>query len=137
MASSSKNKKIKPVVKVQLIIYACPSCGNEIEEVKLCPMCSNPMRVVEVKELYGEEAEKILEEIKENQSVNTKPIDEGMEVDDTSVANTDTLYLDDIYADDGDYEKPNTPTNLDDALSILDKEEDEDLLDLPPDLPAL
>ncbi len=131
---TSPKKKVKPVVKVQLIVYACPHCGNEIEEVKLCPMCSHPMRVVEVKEMYGDEAEKLLNEINENKEVSTLPTDEGMEVDSSSIESPD-LYLDDIYADDeDDTVKPSSAPSLEDALSILDEEDDD--LDIP-DLPAL
>ena len=132
MASSTK--KIKPVVKVQLIIYACPNCGNEIEEVKLCPMCSHPMRVVEVKELYGDEAEKLLEEIKENKSVTSTITDEGMEVDKSSLKDEDTddIYLSDIYADDGSEPKNVPPLDT----SILDDFDDDGDDDLPP-LPEL
>jgi len=53
----------KQVFSIQVIHYICTNCGEEIEEVKLCGSCKAPMRVLEVKEYYGEEAHKKFDEI--------------------------------------------------------------------------
>jgi hypothetical protein len=62
--SNQKDQVVKSMITVQIINYHCANCGEEIEEVKLCNSCKAPMRVIQVTEKYGAEAEKYLEDLK-------------------------------------------------------------------------
>lgn len=57
---------VKPVNSVHIVIYACSNCGEEVEELKLCNECNSPMKVVQVIEKYGEEADEYLEQLKKD-----------------------------------------------------------------------
>lgn len=61
---NQKDQVVKPMITVQIINYHCSNCGEEVEEVKLCSSCKAPMRVIQVTEKYGAEAEKYLEDLK-------------------------------------------------------------------------
>lgn len=65
--AKKKDDMVRSVITVQVIHYCCSNCGEEIEEMKSCPSCKAPMRVLQVKELYGDEATKFLESLKSNQ----------------------------------------------------------------------
>lgn len=69
---------VRSVVTVQVIHYCCSNCGEEIEEMKTCPSCKAPMRVLQVKELFGDEATKFLDSIKNGEV----EIDEGAKLED-------------------------------------------------------
>ena len=58
-----KEEMTRQVLSVQVIHYVCTNCGEEIEEVKICDSCKAPMRVLEVKEFFGDEARTKLDEL--------------------------------------------------------------------------
>jgi predicted RNA-binding Zn-ribbon protein involved in translation (DUF1610 family) len=62
--TNQKDQVVKSMITVQIVHFHCSNCGDEIEEVKLCKSCKAPMRVIQVTEKYGEEAEKYLEDLK-------------------------------------------------------------------------
>jgi predicted RNA-binding Zn-ribbon protein involved in translation (DUF1610 family) len=64
----SKDQLITPRKSVHVVYFSCPHCGEEIEDIKLCRECGEPMRVINVVEKFGEEAEKRLEELKKKYS---------------------------------------------------------------------
>lgn len=59
-----KDQLVKPMVSIQIIHFYCGNCNEELDEVKFCPSCKAPMRVINVVEKFGEEAEKYLEALK-------------------------------------------------------------------------
>lgn len=71
---------IRPVVSIQVIHYVCPNCQDEVEEAHICTSCKAPMRVMQVKELYGEEAQKFLEELRKRDNSELK-VQGGLDVD--------------------------------------------------------
>jgi hypothetical protein len=62
--TAKKSPLAKQIVSIQVIHYCCANCSEEVEEVKFCPSCKAPMRVIHVTEKFGEEAEKYLETLK-------------------------------------------------------------------------
>lgn len=61
--SKAADVVVQPVKSIQVILYSCPNCGDEVEEVKLCNSCKAHMRVIQVKELFGTDAEQFLREL--------------------------------------------------------------------------
>jgi hypothetical protein len=64
-----KKKTIKePLVtnhkSVHVVFFSCAHCGEEVEDIKMCPSCGTPMKVINVVEKFGDEAEKFLAQIK-------------------------------------------------------------------------
>jgi len=152
LKSKKDSKKIvKPLVSVHVVHYACSNCGDEIEEVKMCSACNAPMRVIQVVELYGDEANEYLEnlrekekDVKKEQKVNGVQFDEsvsGSDVGDEGDVSTgvdESLELGEIFPDEGDEEERTYVGDLGDdfesALDILDQEDEElgeDIEDLP------
>ena len=160
------NKVIKPVNSVHIVIYSCPNCGEELEELKLCNECDSPMKVVQVIEKYGSEADEYLEKLKKEGSwgAGTVVPPKKKESGDGGISGDDLEELDipitglqeqeeeddeptglgEIFPDEDDGEAaPASSSNGDldfmEALEKLDEEEDvEDLHDLGPDgLPEL
>ncbi|HQG57592.1 MAG TPA: zinc ribbon domain-containing protein [Candidatus Dojkabacteria bacterium] len=81
MATKSNNDDlIRPVVSIQVIHYVCPNCQEEVEEARICKSCKAPMRVMQVKELYGEEAQKFLEDLRKKNDSEIK-VQGGLDVD--------------------------------------------------------
>ncbi|MDX9739278.1 MAG: hypothetical protein RBT33_02860 [Candidatus Dojkabacteria bacterium] len=148
----SKNEKTKKVVtqrqSVHVVFFSCPDCGEETEHIQLCPDCSKPMRVIDVVEKFGDDAEEFLKKIKEKIGNGTLKKDDYVSVDEDEspniivLADDDSLNdgaivddvesLGDIFPDDeNDDEKSASSaqeglTDLDDIVAELDKEEDDD-----------
>lgn len=64
MVNSAKKKKDELIPQrksVHVVFFSCGDCGEEIDEIKLCPECGKPMKVIDVVEKFGEEADKYLE----------------------------------------------------------------------------
>jgi len=64
---------------VHVVFFSCAHCGDEVEDIKMCPSCSEPMKVINVVEKFGEEAEKFLEQVKKNMPVKSGDDDEEEE----------------------------------------------------------
>jgi hypothetical protein len=79
--NNQKDQVIKHMVTVQVVHYHCSNCGEEKEEVKLCESCKAPMKVIQVIEKFGDEAEKFLENLKKQPNVVFRT---GSAVDDLS-----------------------------------------------------
>ena len=151
MPHSTKNKKdevITPRKSVHVIFYSCPNCQEEIEEIKVCA-CGEPMKVINVVEKFGDEAEKYIEQAKkeerqveddeegytetEKEEPNIILMDQDAKLDgeDTGIDPTkdDEMGLDIIFPDeDHEEESPKVELGADDelskALEQLDEEED-------------
>lgn len=138
---------------VHVVFFSCAHCGDEVEDVKLCPGCGEPMRVIDVVEKFGEDAEKFLAQVKKNIPSNSSDEEEEEEyvsidkeqpniilmggdsanLDDGGIDPTaadDNEGLDIIFPDDSDGdEAPAKVEALDDgeltkALEQLDEEDD-------------
>lgn len=149
---------MKPLVSIHVVHYSCSNCGEEIDEVKMCKDCNAPMRVIQVAELYGDEANEYLDNLKEvdksktpEQKVSTVQFDESVsglqdeesETEDKSVFDNDNdnVELAEIFPEEeGGSEKRTYVGDLGDdfeaALDTLDQE-DEDIGDDIEDLPEL
>ncbi len=143
---------MKPLTSVHVVNYSCGNCGEEEEHAKLCSSCKAPMRIIQVVELYGEEADEFLQNLKQqsqteekHKGVSSIQYDDSVvgineddieEVEDPGV--DDGLELGDIYPDEDDDEKKSRYVgdigdDFESALDILDQEDedDDDLTDLP------
>lgn len=147
---------MKPLVSVHVVHYSCSNCGEETEEVRMCKECSAPTRVIQVAELYGEEANEYLEKLKEGQKSREKESKvSGLQFDDSisgfqteeeeveEIDGTDEVELGEIFPEEEDDEKNPGKKYVSDlgddfeaALDILDQEDD-DLGDDIEDLPEL
>ncbi len=147
---------MKPLVSVHVVHYSCSNCGEEIDEVKMCNDCNAPMRVIQVAELYGDEANEYLDNLKETEKgkpsekeASTVQFDDSVSgvqsdesaIGDENVSNTDDVELGEIFPEEEeDSEKRTYVGDLGDdfeaALDALDQE-DEDLGDDIEDLPEL
>lgn len=161
---SKENKTTKKINSIHLVVFACQNCGEEFEELRLCKECKSPMKVVQVIEKFGSEADEYLEKLKrdgvwDETSVRPKHdevVDGGVSTnddelddidikiagqDDTveTVDKVDEIPLDDIFPDDEAEHKPAIEKDADlDWVEALDKlDEEEDTSDLNDDLPEL
>jgi len=146
----SNHENIKKVVtqrqSVHVVFFSCPDCGEETEHIQLCPDCSKPMRVIDVVEKFGEDAEGFLQRIQEKIENGTLKKDDLIAVDEEEqpnvivLADEDSLddgavvddgvdTLGDIFPDDDEKIASSAQeglTDLDDIVAELDKEEDDD-----------
>ncbi|KKR05766.1 MAG: hypothetical protein UT34_C0002G0273 [candidate division WS6 bacterium GW2011_GWF2_39_15] len=167
-ASNTKTtdkKVVAPVKSIHVVVYACTNCGEEVEELKLCKECNSPMKVIQVFEKFGEDADKYLSQLKKEgewdadsvtpkkaHAVNDGGIDsddleeldipiKGIADDPFEEEKVDVDDLTDIFPDDGQTAGVEPDVDFQKALSALDEEEEDvskDLEDLGPDgLPEL
>jgi hypothetical protein len=154
----SKNENSKKVVtqrqSVHVVFFSCSNCGEETDHIQFCPDCAKPMRVIDVVEKFGEDADGFMKRIQERIDNGTlKPddlinlesdeepniivmgeedhIDDGAIVDDNDVESLDDIFPDESEERDTASSVSDGLTDLDDIVAELDKEEDEDFsLDL-------
>lgn len=156
MADNKKLKKddvILPRKSVHVVFFSCPHCGDEIDDVKLCPDCGEPMKVIDVVEKFGEDAERFLSRAQKRvESNNGGSEEEEEEFEDLEKEQPNIILLggeeiaddggiDPVAEDDGsldvifpdDEEDPTKPVNIepdDDlskALEQLDSEEEDNV----------
>lgn len=66
MANPTKKKSDELIPQrksVHVVFFSCSDCGEEVDDIKLCPECGKPMKVIDVVEKFGEEADKYLEKV--------------------------------------------------------------------------
>ena len=147
---------MKPLVSIHVVHYSCSNCGEEKEEVKMCNDCNAPMRVIQVAELYGEEANEYLDNLKEvekdkpsERKASTLQFDESVsgaeseesESTEETTQDADDVELAEIFPEEEDGNERRTYVgdlgdDFEAALDVLDQE-DEDLGDDVEDLPEL
>ncbi len=154
--SKKENKKeelITPRKSVHVIFLSCPHCGNERDHIEMCEECGEPMRVIDVVEKFGEDAERFLKRMEKRKTEKNIDIDDDdISIDEEEpniilMGNEDALNGDNgidptedddgglevIFPDidDGEGERKETVVEADDdltkALEQLDSEEDDDL----------
>lgn len=166
-ASNTKTtdkKVVQPMKSIHIVVFGCPNCGEELEELKLCKECNSPMKVVQVIEKFGQDAEEYLAHLKREgiwtsdsvmpkknvddvSGIGADDLDDldipikGLAEDSSTFAEPDVAGLTDIFPDDGAPSTAEPDLDFQEALSTLDEEEEdmaEDLGDLGPDgLPEL
>ena len=154
----SKKKKDELIPKrrsIHVVFFSCPHCGDETDYVNICPECGEPMKVIDVVEKFGDDAERFLERARKRLNENTRKNpdseddfesidneepniilmgDENLEEDagiDPAVE-IDDGSLDVIFPEDEEEDVvPKATVSPDDdlakALEQLDSEEDEDI----------
>jgi hypothetical protein len=148
-AKNTDKKVVKSTVNVHVVVFSCPDCTHEEEFVKICPECGKPMRVINVVEKFGDEAEEYIKKFKGEEDLE---IDEGKEeefidvdaptiiklseedhISDDEEENTDSLGV--IYPDDDQTNTSSEGVDMDfmEALEQLDEEEEDpgEFNDLP------
>lgn len=159
-AKSKEQKTTKQINSIHIVVFACPNCGEEFEELRLCKECKNPMKVIQVVEKYGSEADEYLEQLKRDgvwDELSVRPKhddihDGGVSKDadalddiDIKIAGqddveeeVDELALGDIFPDDDSEDKQVKPVIDEDWTEVLDKlDEEEDTSDIKDELPEL
>ncbi|MCC7290100.1 hypothetical protein IT417_02525 [bacterium] len=153
-------KTTKKINSIHIVVFACTNCGEEFEELRLCKECKSPMKVVQVTEKFGNEADEYLAKLKregvwDDTSVHPKHdenSDGGIagssdELDDIDIKiagqesteeTIEDLELGDIYPDDESGERTTKNVTDMDWSEALDKlDEEEDTSDLNEELPEL
>lgn len=155
---SSNNKTTKPINSIHIVVFACPNCGDEHEELRLCKECKSPMRVVQVIEKFGSEADEYLIRLKKEgdwDELSVRPkthldggisTDEADELDkiDIKIAGEEieekenhVEFLEDIYPDEEEHKPATSPKeDIDwtEALEKLDEEDNSEDLEQVPEL---
>lgn len=156
MANNENTKKVVvPRQSVHVVFFSCPDCGEEAEHIHFCEDCGKPMRVINVVEKFGDEAEEFLARFtkqtengngKKNIPVSSTTDDNDDEqpnvimlAQDEDTLNDGALIVDDdidslgeIYPDDDEDEEKTASSakegfdDLEDIIAELDKEEDDE-----------
>lgn len=108
---TAQKKKINgesmvPVRKsVHVVFLSCAHCGNEIDSITFCDKCGEPMKVIDVVEKFGDDAERFLQRAKrkldERKSVNSSVEDEEYESIDSEEPNIILMGDENLTDDDG------------------------------------
>ena len=115
---TSKDQLVTPRKSVHVVYLSCPHCGEEMEEITLCKECGEPMRVINVVEKFGEEAEKLLEELKKK-SPNKSEDEEEEEYVTTDEEEPNIILMggNDAHVDDGGIDP--TAADDDEGLDVI------------------
>ena len=154
MAKQEETKKVVPQRQsVHVVFFSCQNCGEEVEYIQFCPDCGKPMRVIDVVEKFGDEAEELIKKIEDRLAKGTPhteekefieivddiqpeviTLDEQEEIGDIQVAegvdSLDDIFPDDDSDVDGKVVKSDDDlSDLDDIVAELDKEDDDFSMD--------
>lgn len=142
-AKKTDKKVVKATTNIHVVMFSCPNCTHETEEIKFCDECGKPMRVINVIEKFGDEADEFLEKLRKDIEDGTVTI-KGEHLDELEdeapviIKLSDEDHIEDeeeedsgalgvIYPDDDQPVTSSEGADMDfmDALEKLD-EEDED-----------
>jgi len=144
MTKEEETKKVVPQRQsVHVVFFSCPNCGEEVDYIQFCPDCGKPMRVIDVVEKFGDEAEQFIKKVEDRLAqeriANGKEEDDLIDIIDQPESTTIILdeqendsneidTLEDIFPDDdSDIDvKIEAVDDLDDIVAELDKEDDDD-----------
>ncbi len=156
MAKQDETKKVLPQTNsVHVVFFSCQNCGQEVDYIQFCPDCGNAMRVIDVVEKFGEEADEFVKKIEDRladgnlskdnvvekkinkEESNVIILTEEDHIDDIDDVNSveDINTLGDIFPDDGDSDSKSTSSDsvdlsdMDDIVAELDKEDDDFSMD--------
>lgn len=103
---SKKDELIPTRRSIHVVYLSCPHCSHEMDDVKLCPECSEPMRVIDVVEKFGEDAERFIKRLekrkeqgKNGESISSTDQEEEAEEIDSEEPNIILLGVDDSIDD--------------------------------------
>jgi hypothetical protein len=128
-----------------------------VEHVEFCEKCGKEMRVIDVVEKFGSEAQEIIEKVKRLQAQKGKEEDEEEspniiiiseedeeainEDDEETITEEEVVELDDIFADSDETPTNDNPVDISDLTMKLDESDEENTfeeIDIDPeDLPEL
>lgn len=132
----TKDKLVTNHKSVHVVFFSCAHCGDEIEDIKFCPSCSEPMKVINVVEKFGEEAERFLEQVRKNIPTKTEDEEEEEYVSiDKEQPNIILMGGADAVIDDGGID-PTAPDDGD-GLDIIFPSDDDENEDAHPKVEAL
>lgn len=127
MTDTKKTKKdelITPRKSVHVVFFSCAHCGDEVDDIKLCPECGEPMKVIDVVEKFGEDAERFLKRVEkriEKGKATTEVEEEDYEGIEKEEPNIILMGGEDIVEDGGI-----DPAEADDgSLDVIFPDEDE------------
>lgn len=158
--SKEEEKTTKKINSIHLVVFACQNCGEEFEELRLCKECKSPMKVIQVIEKFGDEADEYLAKLKRDgewEDNSVRPKHDDLKDGGLSIAEDELDYIDikvageddvvdpadmpigDIFPDDEAEHTPVIKGEADlDWTEALDKlDEEEDTSDLDDELPEL
>jgi len=158
MGTSKKAKKDELIPtrrSIHVVYLSCPHCNHEMDDIKLCPHCNEPMKVIDVVEKFGDDADRFLKRLEKRKEEGTNgenisglaaeeelvgidkeepniilmgaddSLDDGIDPVDSDDASLDVIFPDD------DESTPSEPVSADDdlakALEQLDSEEEENV----------
>lgn len=149
MAKNSKKQKEELVTSrksVHVVFLVCSHCGKEIDHIEICEDCNEPMRVIDVVEKFGEDAERFLKRVekrkqngKQDEEVNIDEEEPNIilmgnkeDMDDGAIdpSKDDDGSLEVIFPDDDAEERSveiDAGDDLAKALEQLDSEEEENV----------
>ena len=152
MANPAKKKKDELIPQrksVHVVFFSCAECGEEVDEIKICPECGKPMKVIDVVEKFGEDADRYLEKaVPPKKNCNEEEEEEYVSIDkeepniilmggDEDIigdggidpSQDDGESLDVIFPDDDHDDSPKAEVPIDEelskALEQLDSEEED------------
>jgi len=155
MTKKEETKKVVPQRKsVHVVFFSCENCGEEVEYIQFCPDCGKPMRVIDVVEKFGEDAEEFIKKVEDrlaNGSNGVEHKEQEVDMEEEEESNVIVLgedehledeqiteevdSLDEIFPDDdADLDSKISKSDddlsdLDDIVAELDKEDDDFSMD--------
>ncbi len=128
---------------VHVVYLSCPHCSHEMDDIKLCPVCGEAMKVIDVVEKYGEDAERFLKRLEKRKEkerdgkvFSTTEEEEELEIEKEEpniilMGNDDILEddggIDPLASDDGSLDVIFPDGNEDDSIHSTDVSLDDDL----------
>jgi hypothetical protein len=149
MTKDQEEKKVLPQRQsVHVVFFSCQNCGEEVDYIQFCPDCGKPMRVIDVVEKFGDEADDFIKKIEDRLAaegngksedttesvIDEEPNiivldDEDDHIDIEEPVNEGVDSLGEIFPDDPDRAtgmEGNEFSDLDDIVAELDKEDEDD-----------
>jgi len=115
-----KEKLVTTRKSVHVVFFSCPDCGEETHHVEICAGCGTPMRVIDVVEKFGEEAEKFLKKVED--SINAETEDDKLGEDEPNII---LMGDNDNVVDDAGID-PEQQDSYDDGLDVIFPSDDEE-----------
>lgn len=125
MPKGKENNKKEDLVtsykSVHVIYLSCAHCEHEMDYIHFCPECGQPMRVIDVVEKFGDDAERFLQRAKNR--VVTEVGSEDVEIDKEE---PNIILMGEENFDDDDGIDPNGQEHKS-GLDVIFPSDDEDL----------
>jgi len=66
MTKKEETKKVLPQRQsVHVVFFSCQNCGEEVDYIQFCPDCGKQMRVIDVVEKFGDDADEFIKKIEQ------------------------------------------------------------------------